>query len=240
MTYEEMIKRFPNQKLTNSIIEDYKFQLLSEGKITQYEITRYANDRREREKISKKILQRKEPIKKKNENTERKRKKESEQKFSNLKREIDIEVRFDKIPSDEKKDKIRQYVELCFAKYKKGKISPIELQFLGKALDKIPINYKDIEKYSRICFGVNEYERALKMIRSVETKEEVSMTTNERKSLKQIESTLSKFCSIREAINIMKKGNCYEEVISAKTGLSIEEIKFLKYKLYLFQKVSKM
>ena len=40
MTYEEMIKRFPKQKLTDSIIEDYKFQLLSEGKITQYEITR--------------------------------------------------------------------------------------------------------------------------------------------------------------------------------------------------------
>ena len=230
MTYEEMIKRFPKQKLTDSIIEDYKFQLLSEGKITQYEITRYTNARRERERISKIILQGEEPIKKKNEDIERK--KELEHKFLKLKREIEIEVRFDKIPSDVKKDKIRQYVETCFVIYKKEKISKMELQFLGRALEKIPINYKDIVRYAKMCFRIDEYEQALKMIRNIEIMEKVSISEDEKESLKQVENTLSRFCKIREAINIMKKGNSYEEVISAKTGLSIEEIKFLKYKLY--------
>ena len=71
-----------------------------------------------------------------------------------IKREITVEVNYDKEPNKEKEEKIRQYIETCNRIYENKKLPKLELQFLEKAIKKVPSSYKDIVRFTKKCINI--------------------------------------------------------------------------------------
>ncbi len=157
--------------------------------------------------------------------------KQYKKRIMDLKREIGIEVRFDKQPSEDKKAKIREYIDLCQEVYRKEKIEKTELIFLRQAMHTISIKEKDIVRFSKICIDVGEYKEALDMIRS--RNEILDGTTNQEseKALIKLEVEVEKLFQVQRAMQIMKRGNSDIAVVSNVTGLTKDEVGILKIKL---------
>lgn len=190
-------------------------RIKKKGKITDEEIKQARMQRKEQEQEDRIKQQQREKL----------------QKFNRLKREIDSEVRLGKKVSAEKEGKIREYIDLCHEIYKKEKITNMELSFLKQAMNKIPINEEDIIKFAKRCVNIEEYKEALIMVRKREQLTIKKGSKVEKQTLINLENSLVKACKVQKAIQLMRKGNSYTDVISSETGLSKDEVDILKIKL---------
>ncbi len=154
------------------------------------------------------------------------------QKLNQLKREIDAEVRLGVKPTKEKQEKIREYVDLCFETYSEQKMSLLELEFLEKALDIIPMRYSDVIKFARKSAELELYGKAVVKLRKRKEKKIEDISEEREEKLKKIEGNLLKAYQVRRAMLMMKNENKNIKMISSMTGLSDEEINILKIKLF--------
>lgn len=168
----------------------------------------------------------KEPIKQSEMQIEEK--KEVMQRFKQIKREIDLEVRLDKKISKEKEEKIREYIDLCYQIYQKEKISKLELEFLKRAIQKVPINDRDIVRFAKRCTDIEEYAEAYNMVRNRRRMGKAIIPEDKQAELEKLETSLNNACKLQKAMRLMNKGNVNTEVISSITGLSKEEVNILK------------
>ncbi len=157
--------------------------------------------------------------------------KEKMRKLEGLKREIDSEVRFEIEPTDEKKKKIREYIDLCNSIYEQEKISIIEVDFLSKATQKIPVKYVDIINLAKRYSDTEQYRKALNVIKHRKAFQIGSISEKEKENFDTLEKILLNACKVQQAITLIKKRNTNSEVISQVTGLSRDEINILKIKL---------
>ena len=144
---------------------------------------------------------------KKSENNNENQKEERDKKIKRLnalKREIDIEVRLNKTPSKEKSQKIREYIDLCNEIYQNEEISFSEIEFLKKAMYKIPIEGKDLARFVKRCCDVERYGEALKLVMN-RTDLNINSTEKEEESFKNIQSHLLRIYRIQEATRLNKK-----------------------------------
>ncbi len=148
-----------------------------------------------------------------------------------LRRNIENEVKFYKKISETNKDKVREYIELSFKINTEEPKSLLELEFIERAMQKIPTTYNDIIKYIRECNKSKLYEQALKMIRQTETMPELTIMPEEREKLNEVQPAIIRINKVQNTIDMIKKGNLNSEAISEITGLSKEEINFLKLKM---------
>lgn len=185
------------------------------GKITDEEIKQARQQRKENEKI--------EQLREENRKVMKQ--------LSQLKREINMEIKLDIQPSEEKKEKIREYIDLCCEIHKNTEISKSELLFLTQAFQKVPISYEDIVKYTQMCLAIKEYADALNMVRSRYERQQVTSSKEQEQTLQKLEDYLSKACKLEQAIEIIKRGNTNTGILSETTGLSRDEINILKIKL---------
>lgn len=277
LSKNQIVKKYPRQKLSGSDVVRYRRILIEEGRITEEQIIEYRNDRLKREKeknkleltdfekqvcsylkagykeqeiaeltgksvpyvyIAKAKIKEKEKITDEEiEQTRRRRgekqeKRKQMQQFSQLKREINTEVRFDVEISEEKKEKIREYIDLCFEIYRKETISESELLFLRQAFEKVAISYEDIVKYTQMCLAIEEYTQGLSMLRSRHGRNEVTISKEKEQTLQKFENYLRKTCKLQQAMEIINRGNTNAQAISETTGLSKDEINIFKLKLF--------
>ena len=160
-----------------------------------------------------------------------KEKRERIKKLERLRNEISIEVRLGRKASNEKKEKIRNYIELCFEIHEEEKISKLELLFLKEAIKRIPTDEKDIIRFVKHCISIGEYEEAFNIVANRHEIKELTISKQKEESFKKLEVTLDRASKIKQAIQIIKRGNANIEVISDVTGLSKEEVGILQIKV---------
>ena len=194
-------------------------EMCKEGKITKEEIKQAQMNTRQKERQQKK------------EQEEKEKREKDMQVFKRLKREIDIEVRLGKKPSDEQKEKIREYIDLCHEIYMKEKISMAELEFLERAMQRIEIKYEDIVQYSRRCIEIGEYTKPLTIIQKNKKFQVEQLSKKQKEKLQLLEQTLVNACRVNRAIQLIQRGNTDTKVISQTTGLSKDEANILKIQL---------
>lgn len=153
------------------------------------------------------------------------------QKLNQLKREIDAEVRLGIQATEEKQEKIREYVDLCFDMYAEQKMPILEFEFLEKALDVIPMKYTDVIKFSRKATELELYGKAVVKLRKRKEGKIEGITEEREEKLKKLEYNLVKAYQVRSAMLMMKNGNKNVKMISKMTGLPTDEINILKIKL---------
>lgn len=219
LTQNQIVKEYPEQELTKSLVLYYREVLIKENQITREKIEEARQKRQERER------------KRREEQKIKSRQAEERQKVNLLRREIKFEVEFKKEPSLEKKEKIREYIDTIYKIYADRKMPKEELLFLKQAIQTIPIKDEDMIKFAKICIKEGEYTEALEMIKNRDQmKREVTPRTR-KKALDRLEKILYQACKVSKAIQIIKKGNINTKVISEVTGLSEDEINCLKIKL---------
>ncbi len=187
-------------------------KLKEKGKITEEEI-KQARIRRKEEKEKaeqKKAMQ------------------EIEQQVNKLKREIDSEIRFGKNPSQEKLEKMREYINLCQERYQKENITRPELLYLGQVLQKVEIKERDLLQFVKFAISIGEYQEALNFVRLVQEEQTRNFSESGRQKVKKLEEVLSKANKVKQALQIIKRGNTNTAVLSNATGLSKDEINILK------------
>ena len=129
------------------------------------------------------------------------------------------------------KEKIREYINLCYKIYQKEKMPQAELLILKQVLQKIPVEDKDIIQFVKI-YSINEaYQQALEIVRNRKQMQKIVGTPNKERTLKEIEKVLVQACKIQQATEIIKKGNTQTEVICEVTGLSKDKVNILKMQL---------
>lgn len=153
------------------------------------------------------------------------------QKLNQLKREIDDEVRLGMQATEEKQEKIREYVDLCFDIYAEQKMPILEFEFLEKALDVIPMKYTDVIKFARKGAELELYGKAVVKLRKRKEGKIGDISEEREEKLKKLEGNLVKAYKVRNAMLIMKNGNKNVKIISRMTGVPTEEINILKIKL---------
>ena len=154
--------------------------------------------------------------------------------LNRLKRQIEVSVRLENLPTnvtDEEKQKIRKYIDLCYKIHEKQRITKIELLFLKQALQKVPIDEKDIIRFVRQGIVIGEYTEALNFVRNRHGRKEVTISKEREEALEELESSLIKASKIQKAIQIIRRGNTNTEVISGIAGLSKDEVNILKIQL---------
>ena len=230
LTKGEIVKKYPKQELKITDIGNYRNILIRDGAITEEEIIQHRQSRKEKTKQARYLRKIKEEEKEKKRKEDGEKKKQTH-KFNQLKREINTEVKFEKNPSTEKKEKIREYINLCYKIYQEEKISLLELLFLRKAIQKVPIDDIDIIQFAKLCISIGEYKEGLDVVRSRYKIKETTMSKEKEDTLKKLECSLEKACKVQQAIQIIKKGTTNTEVVSSVTGLSRDEVNILKIKL---------
>lgn len=190
-------------------------KLKEKGKITEEEIEQARIRRKEEEEKAeqKKAIQ------------------EMEQQSNRLKREIDSEIRFGKKPSQEKLEKMREYINLCQERYQKENITRPELLYLGQVLQKVEIKERDLLQFVRLAISIGEYQEALNFVRLVQEEQTRNFSESRRQKVKKLEEVLSKANKVQQALQTIKKGNTNTEVLSNVTGLSKDEINVLKIRI---------
>ena len=155
--------------------------------------------------------------------------------LNQLKRQIEISVKLENLPadaSDEEKQKIREYIDLCYEIHQKEKMTKAELLFLKQALQKVPIDENDIIRFAKQSIAIGEYKEALDFIRNRNERQgTISISEEKEQTLEKLERSLIKASKVEEAIQIIKRGNTNTEVLSSLVGLSKDEINILKIQL---------
>ena len=162
----------------------------------------------------------------KNESTELAKKR-----LRQLKREIDVEVRIGIKASKNKQEKIREYIDLCYEIYKNEQMPKLELSFLGNAMKQVPIDYKDIAKFGKKCIEIGEYENGMEFIRTMKDGDNVELSIEEYSKVCDLEKSFVRSINVQRAINLINQGNINTDMIKRQTGMSTEQVNFLKYKL---------
>lgn len=158
--------------------------------------------------------------------------KENEKKFEQLKRDINIKVKFNSKLSPEIEEKIREYIDLCYILYQKKKMSKDEIIFLKQALQRVTVDDEDILKFAKRCCRIEkEYEQALELVKNRRQMRRKIGSESQEMALRKIEGFLEKVCSVQQAVQIIKSGNDITEVICETTGLTEDEVNILKMEL---------
>ena len=157
--------------------------------------------------------------------------KEKMQDLRKVKILVDIAVRTSKKLEEKDKQQIREYIDICLESYKDEKIPKSEMEFLEKAMKKVPINSKDVIKFVKVAIYGNKYQDALKILENKKELETIKMSEEDKEKLSSMKNTLRNACKIELAIQTIKNGNTNSEVISQLTGLEIDDINILKLKL---------
>lgn len=162
-----------------------------------------------------------------------KAKEEKAQRFNQIKREINNEVKFvEKDPSEEKAEQIKEYIDLCFLIHKDKQMEKLELEFLEKAIRKVPIEDNNVIKFIKKCITMKQYTKALNMVRYRNNGQRLRNSEYGEKTFEELELGLVKACNVEKAIRLIKEngGNINADVISDITGISEEEANILKLK----------
>ncbi len=151
--------------------------------------------------------------------------------LSQLRKDIETEIKFDKTVSLKKKEIIRQYVNTTYKVYAEEKMPKEEMIFLRKSLQKIEVTDEDIIKFAKKGTENGEYEQALEVVRNRHQMQRKTTSKKKEAVLSKWENALKKACKVQQAIQLIKRGNTITEVICEITGLSKDEVNILKIKL---------
>lgn len=187
-------------------------KLKEKGKITEKEIEQ-ARIRRKEEKEKaelKKVMQ------------------EMEQQIDHLKREIDSEIRFGREPTQEKLEKMREYINLCQERYQKENITRPELFYLGQVLQKVEMQERDLLQFAKYAISIGEYQEGLNFVRIAKEEQAKNFSESGRQKVEKLEEVLSKANKVQQALQTIKRGNTNTAILSNVTGLSKDEINILK------------
>ena len=158
-----------------------------------------------------------------------------EKRLRRLRREIDVDVKINKRPSKDKEGKIRDYIEQFYEINQDKSISKSDLIFLKNALKKININYRDIVRYTKNCISSKKYNEAIELY-NMALNERTTLSAEETKKINLLAYMLKRADAVQRVEFAMSRGNSNTMTLAETTGLSSEEINFLKIKL-LKQKV---
>ena len=107
----------------------------------------------------------------------------------------------------------------------------LELSFLGNAMKQVPIDYKDIAKFGKKCIEIGEYENGMEFIRTMKDGDNVELSIEEYSKVCDLEKSFVRSINVQRAINLINQGNINTDMIKRQTGMSTEQVNFLKYKL---------
>lgn len=189
--------------------------------------------RLEREKAKKEEIRRRELGKKDTKSEDdieeaRKKREKDRRNLQIMQSKIKNDVNLNISLTEEKIDRIKEYINASYEFYDKERMPVAELAFIEKAIRKMPISEEEFIRFSRACVKSQDSFRAFCMLQK---RNELDIKIESEENLKHLEQYLKNACKIERAIQMIKTGNTETEAIIDATKLSADRVNILKIRL---------